>query len=112
LLKHADTELHALAEVKIGFGQVIDADEHQRRPQRDRTEGACGHAVNATLRSSHSDHRHAAGKAAERGAELFWRDQLFHFVEKRSEVLLFRGQYTLPQMKAFSLRWLCFAEGN
>src|SRR5271165_5193034 len=69
-LKNADAETAAFAQVQIGFGEVIDAHQHQRRPQGYRTERTRGHTVHVTFRRFDGDHRHSGTEASQSGAKF------------------------------------------
>ena len=51
---------------------AVYADEHERRVERERAEGADGDAVRPPCGVACGHDRHAAGKAAERRAEMAW----------------------------------------
>jgi hypothetical protein len=55
---------------------MIDADQHQWRLKRDRTERVGRHAVYMAFGCFDCNDRHAASEAAQRGAKFIGRDQL------------------------------------
>ena len=58
-LQNAHAKASALAQMQVGFGKVINADQNQRRPQRHGAERTGSHAVHLAFRGLDSDHRHA-----------------------------------------------------
>ena len=67
-----------LAQMQIGFGQMINAHQHQRRPQRHGAECAGRHAVYLPFAGLNGDNRNAAGKAPQRGSKFVRCDWIFH----------------------------------
>jgi len=73
----ADAEASAIAHVKVGFGKVINAHQHQRRAQRHRTKGTCRHAMYLACGSLDGNDRDARSEASKSGTEFLRRDRRF-----------------------------------
>src|SRR5690606_33631329 len=69
-----DREAVGAVEILRHPGAFADAEEHQRRVERERAEGVGGHAVHDVL-ALDGDDRHAGGEESERPAVCSWIDR-------------------------------------
>jgi len=69
-LQNADTKAFLLLQNGEHAGAMVDADEDERRVERDRSERTGRHAMNLARRAFRGDDRDAAGKLTERLAEF------------------------------------------
>jgi len=68
--ENVEDEMRAALERRVHVMLLVDRDEHERRVERNRRDGARGHPDQLAIRLAAGEHRHAGGKAAEELAEL------------------------------------------
>src|SRR5258705_3522171 len=70
MTEYVDREPLARDQGRIALRLVVDADEDERRLERDRREGARGETGRPAVAVAHGDDRHARGEMAQRMAEF------------------------------------------
>src|SRR5438552_14905611 len=85
----APEEVHgeppALDDRRVALGLVRDANEDQRRIERDRGESAGREPGGAAIRVAGADHRDAAREVAENLTKVVWRNHQFLVADRAGE---------------------------